>query len=686
MAVPFIHPGAPARGFASRMPGLAALLGVLAMIGLVLAQPPDAPVTITFQNHTPAAVDVFWVDFDGVEQNYGAMEPGWEWEQETFPGHLWRFRQNGQLLGSYAAGRDAQQIYAISLEKERSLSGDIPVTVVFQNNTAAAVNVFWVDYEGAEQEYGAIPPGQSMQMATAATHPWRFKQNGQVIGSYTAGRDPQQTYTLSLGETRRLGASDFQGDSQDPRIQYSSEGFSLPYVPMSLWSKAEVYDLDKSQTLTLEFEAILADTLQEIIIAFSQNKTPWGTPGADALTVKTAWDEDVWFRTGFYENWLDYELSEEEEEFIQLGQWQRYRITLTRQDVTLFVDDREMARGVIGNTDFPRKGHIGFIVFGHQNISETFIAYRNITLRGGLRAAEPVVTPPQAATQQPKPAPASPTHFPSTATQPDSDPQASRGSRPVTPAGGASGGPATLSSPGRYYGLIIGVQKYEANSGINNLDYPIQDAQKIINTLTTHYTFDPQDIVFLKDPTKAQITDEFEKLMEKLTPNDNLLIFYAGHGYWEERMEEGFWLPADAKKGSRGNWLSNGTIKNYVKAIPSKHTLLISDACFSGGIFKTRSAFNPGADKATEELYKVPSRKAMTSGAMKEVPDKSVFITYLTKKLQENSDPYFPAQNLFSTIRGPVTNNSANNQVPQFGVIQATGDEDGEFIFIRRKQ
>lgn len=682
MAIPFMHPGAPGRVFASRMPGVAALLGVLAMIGLVLAQPPDPPVIVTFQNHTPAAVDIFWVDFDGVEQNYGVIEPGWEWEQETFPGHLWRFRQNGQLLGSYAAGRDAQQAYAISLEMERSLSSDTPVTAVFQNSTSAAVQVFWVDYEGVEQKYEAILPGQNMPMETFTTHVWRFKQNGQVIGSYTVGRDPQQTYTLSLGETRRLGASDFQSDSQDPRIQYSPEGFTLPYLPMSLWSKAEVYDLDKSQSLTLEFEAILADTLQEIIVAFSQSKLPWGTPGADALTIKTAWDEDVWFRTGFYENWLDSELSDYEGEIIQLDRWHRYRITLTRQDITLSVDDQEMARGIIGNTDFPRKGYLGFIVYGHQDISEKFIAYRNITLRGGLQAAEPVVTP-QAATQQPKPAPASPTHFPSGATQPDPDPQATRGSRPVA----ATGGPATLSSPGRFYGLIIGVQDYIDDS-VKDLDYPLQDAQNIINALTGYYTFDPQNIVFLKNPTKAQITDELDKLVEKVTPNDNLLIFYAGHGYWDEQFNQGFWLPADTKKNSRGTWLSNGILRDYITGIRSKHTLLISDACFSGGIFKTRDAFGGSADRpdrATEELYKYPSRKAMTSGAMKEVPDKSEFVKYFIKRLQENPENYLPAQRLFSSLREPVINNSPNSQVPQFGVIRETGDEDGEFIFIRRK-
>ena len=60
----------------------------------------------------------------------------------------------------------------------------------------------------------------------------------------------------------------------------------------------------------------------------------------------------------------------------------------------------------------------------------------------------------------------------------------------------------------------------------------------------------------------------------------------------------------------------------------SNHTLLISDACFSGSIFKTRSAFR-NASVAIQELYKLPSRNAIVSGIMTEVPDKSIFVEFL---------------------------------------------------------
>ena len=235
---------------------------------------------------------------------------------------------------------------------------------------------------------------------------------------------------------------------------------------------------------------------------------------------------------------------------------------------------------------------------------------------------------------------------------------------------------------GSYYALVIAVQDY-IDPNINSLQYPIQDAQNLVNTLTANYTFDALNITFLKNPKRSKIVEAFDQLAKKLTSEDNVLIFYAGHGYWDEQLKQGFWLAADASKNSRSEWISNGTVRDYVQGMGTKHTLLISDACFSGGIFKTRDAFSD-ANPALRELYRLPSRKAMTSGYMKEVPDKSVFIEYLVKRLRENTDPMLASETLFSSLRQAVINNSPNRQIPQFGEIRETGDEGGDFVFVRK--
>ena len=230
------------------------------------------------------------------------------------------------------------------------------------------------------------------------------------------------------------------------------------------------------------------------------------------------------------------------------------------------------------------------------------------------------------------------------------------------------------------YALLIANEKYD-DPAITELDEPVKDAKELYNTLTTEYNFNPENVSFLQNATKADIIGTLHNLRSKLTPEDNLLIFYAGHGYWDEGMGVGYWLPRNAAKSNPVDWIPNTDLTNYLGAIKTKHTLLIADACFCGGIFKTRSAFS--ATYAVEMLYQLNSRKAITSGTLTEVPDKSVFFQYLLKNLKENTGEYLSAEELFSKMRMAVINNSEN--VPQFGTIQNVGDEGGDFIFIKRK-
>jgi len=240
-----------------------------------------------------------------------------------------------------------------------------------------------------------------------------------------------------------------------------------------------------------------------------------------------------------------------------------------------------------------------------------------------------------------------------------------------------------FTSTGKYFALIIAVQNYNSRE-INKLDYPITDATTLKNVLVKEYNFDDKNITFLKNPDKRSISKAFNDLRATLTGQDNLLIFYAGHGVWMEDMREGFWLPRDASGANDPtDWISNSTIRSYVRAIKAKHILLVSDACFAGAIFKVRDPFI-NKNVSIEKIYEMPSRKALTSGSLKTVPDRSVFVEYLVKRLKENQDKYLDAQKLFISFKEAVINNSPINQIPLYGVINEAGDEGGDFIFTRR--
>jgi len=231
---------------------------------------------------------------------------------------------------------------------------------------------------------------------------------------------------------------------------------------------------------------------------------------------------------------------------------------------------------------------------------------------------------------------------------------------------------------GKYFALIIGINNY-TDPMINQLDYCIRDAESFYNTLTSRYTFEKENVKFLKNATNSDIVSALDYFAKTVRPTDNFLIFYAGHGYWNNKSEIGFWIPSDAQKNSTLNWFRNSALRDYLREVNSKHTLLITDACFGGSIFKSRAAFMD-ATVAVNKLYELPSRKAMTSGTLTEVPDQSAFLKYMIERLDKNSDKYLSSEQLFSSFRIAVINNS--NVIPQFGEIKDVGDEGGDFIFI----
>lgn len=235
------------------------------------------------------------------------------------------------------------------------------------------------------------------------------------------------------------------------------------------------------------------------------------------------------------------------------------------------------------------------------------------------------------------------------------------------------------------YALLIGIEDYKNNhANLVDLSNPINDAENLKKELIENYTFEEEDVKVLKNPDRADIINAFESIAKQITEKDNFLIFYAGHGVWDGELNIGYWLSADATAESKSNWISNSTVRDYIAGLNTKHTLLISDACFSGSIFKTREVGKSIDDYGYYRLNKLLSRKAMTSGTLNTVPDDSKFMKYLLKALSGNEKEYFPSKQLFHEIEIAIINNTSN--VPQFGTIQNTGDEGGDFIFIKREQ
>jgi len=247
---------------------------------------------------------------------------------------------------------------------------------------------------------------------------------------------------------------------------------------------------------------------------------------------------------------------------------------------------------------------------------------------------------------------------------------------------------APQSSTGDYWALIIGIDDYDS---WDDLKTPMRDASTLRRVLLDNYTFDDDRVftIYNNRATRHGIMDAMDELVNRVQPNDNLLIFYAGHGYLDEKRNEGYWVPQDARKGKTADYVSNADIRTQIGGMDAKHVLLISDACFAGSLFRSGSVSMPfeDMDRYYREVIKLPSRKALTSGGTEPVSDggrdgHSVFAYYLLRALRDNDKQLAVSGELFNRLKIAVTNNS--EQKPEHGVIKNTGDEGGEFVFIRR--
>ncbi len=243
------------------------------------------------------------------------------------------------------------------------------------------------------------------------------------------------------------------------------------------------------------------------------------------------------------------------------------------------------------------------------------------------------------------------------------------------PAQTAFYGPAKTT--GKNYLLLIGVNEYESWSKLHNA---VRDCGDILSLLTTEYQFEKENVVtlFNEAATRENILETFEDLQDRLTKDDNLLIYYAGHGYYDEQSGLGYWVPVNARLNKIPDFIRNSTIHDYVKTIPSHHTFLIADACYAGSLFaSSRGVIN-------EENR---SRWAFTSGNIEKVWDgqpgqNSPFARYLLSILRTNTNPRLRADELINTVSGLVARNTA--QTPVGAPLQNVGDDGGVFIFRRK--
>ena len=187
--------------------------------------------------------------------------------------------------------------------------------------------------------------------------------------------------------------------------------------------------------------------------------------------------------------------------------------------------------------------------------------------------------------------------------------------------------PVELAAGRKDYALIFATNEYDE---WDNLTNPVFDATTIANELEESYGY-AVDLVL--NPTTSDILTKIREYGSKnYMPNDQLFIFFAGHGQFDEVFTEGYVVAKNSKMvdAAKETYISHSSLRTYVSNIPSNHIFLAMDVCF-GGTFDQSIAQggHRGADmygeldasEFIERKLRFKTRKYLTSGGKQYVPD-----------------------------------------------------------------
>jgi uncharacterized protein len=244
---------------------------------------------------------------------------------------------------------------------------------------------------------------------------------------------------------------------------------------------------------------------------------------------------------------------------------------------------------------------------------------------------------------------------------------------------------------GRFYALVIGNQHYQI---IESLQTPVNDAERAAKVLREKYGFTVQ---VLEDSSDVAMLKALNDLNDVLKSDDNLLIYYAGHG---ARLQSafataGYWLPINSEAPPKDTfWVPNEQITAHLARLPAKRVLVVADSCYAGLLSTDPSYLFAGSSGGYTKdyiAYKLPKRARLliSSGGDEPVLDtggggNSVFARAFIGELEANQG-ILAAPELFTRISKRVETDAAQNkfvQKPEFKSIKGAGHEVGDFFFV----
>ncbi len=228
--------------------------------------------------------------------------------------------------------------------------------------------------------------------------------------------------------------------------------------------------------------------------------------------------------------------------------------------------------------------------------------------------------------------------------------------------------------------LFFPVTTYDSTSGWVNLQNTLAECESIAKEIQNTYGFKTE---VLTNKTKKEIKDKLIELAQKkYGPQDQLLLFFSMHGYFDEAGDAGCLVPFNGSKEDPGfdTWLLHTELRTLVARIPCPHILIALDACFSGTFGGVKGIPSdpiiPDCQSKIKNALLHKSRLYLTAGGNEKVPANSIFAQKWLKALQSRGGE----DGILSFTELQLRISEATTPSPRWGTFG--NDSGGSFVFV----
>lgn len=256
--------------------------------------------------------------------------------------------------------------------------------------------------------------------------------------------------------------------------------------------------------------------------------------------------------------------------------------------------------------------------------------------------------------------------------------------------------PTTETHNAHRYAIIIGNEDYHSYQKDLNSEQDVPFAAEDANVFKSYCVktlgIDDRNVVLLNNATSAKMNQDIDFItrLAARDPEAEIVFYYAGHGFPDEKTKKPFLIPVDVNAANLTSAISLYELYSKLSNTGAKKVTVFLDACFSGGgrdagLMASRGIrVTPRKDALSGNIVVFSATSADQTALPYANKYHGMFTYFLLKKLQESQGQCTYSE-LFRYLSKNVGDYSIRvnrkDQTPEVNTAPQVQDTWGEWRF-----